>query len=350
MFMTNRKDYRQAHSKSSKPETKLMSNISTGEAEEKKAKELDAEKKKHLVSDCVAKYFNDISGYDVLSREEEVRLFNIMHGSNRAEAKKAKEKLILCNLKLVASISNRFKAKSMKPEDLFQEGVIGLMRAIEKYDASKGFKLSTYATWWIRQSVTRALADRESEIRMPVKFYEETHDYLKAQRDLVSEKGGIPTRRETVIRMLQRGGSEKPTEEQIERLLGRMTSAYTSRNMVPLDAPAGDDGVSEMMDFVASEDCLPDKVAEKDALADEIREVMHSLDPREEFVICARYGLPNTTGLYDGYEITKNMTLEEIAGIIGVTRERVRQLELMAIKSMQKGQYRERLRPFLSGI
>ena len=129
--MTNRKDYRQAHSKNSTPETKLMSNISTGESEEKKAKELDAEKKKHLVSDCVAKYFNDISGYDVLSKEEEVRLFNIMHGSNRAEAKKAKEKLILCNLKLVASISNRFKAKSMKPEDLFQEGVIGLMRAIE---------------------------------------------------------------------------------------------------------------------------------------------------------------------------------------------------------------------------
>lgn len=319
-----------------------------GDDNEENSEEMTDARKKRLMTDSIAKYFNDISGFDVLSREEEKRLFIEMHGDDKEKADAAREKLILYNLKLVASIAKHFRTSSMKPEDLLQEGTIGLMRAIEKYDVSKGFKLSTYATWWIRQSIARAVADKELAIRMPVKFYEEAYAIGKAEHDLSAEKRRMPTRREIAVYLLNREGIESPTEEQVKKKLQRMTDSYRNRNMVSLNAPAGsDDSGTEVIDFVTTGECEPKTTAVKDALADEIHEIMLSLNPREEFIIRARYGMPNTNGLYNNYEIKGKMTLDEIADVVGVTRERVRQIEIKTIKSMQSTSNKKRLRPFL---
>ncbi len=278
-------------------------------------------------SDPVKQYLREIGKYRVLkTKDEEVALAKrIAKGGQDGED--AKEELTNCNLKLVISIAKHYVNRGMQFLDLIQEGNIGLMKAVDKFDYTKGFKFSTYATWWIRQAITRALADQARTIRIPVHMVETINKITRTSRRLTQKL------------------NRDPTPEEISQALGGTLTPERIRDIqliamdpLSLEKPVGEEEDSHVGDFIEDKDNeSPLKYANTSLLKDKLNEVLTELTDREERVIRLRYGLD------DG----RNHTLEEVGKEFGVTRERIRQIEAKAIKKLRHPARSKQLRDYL---
>ena len=263
------------------------------------------------IDDPVKVYLKEIGRVPLLTPEEEIDLaLKIQAGG--PEGEKAKKRLSEANLRLVVSIAKRYVGRGMQFLDLIQEGNLGLIKAVEKFDHTKGFKFSTYATWWIRQAITRAIADQARTIRIPVHMVETINRMRQATNQLVYQNGHEPTPEELA----------KAMDMSVERVreIQRMAQEPAS-----LESPVGEEEDSSLGDFVADENAeAPGKAADRAMVAQQINLALKSLTPREEKVIRLRFGLD------DG----RPRTLEEVGRDFGVTRERVRQIEAKAIRKL----------------
>ncbi len=272
------------------------------------------------VTDPVRQYLRDIGKIPLLTALDEIEL------AKRAEKdeKKARDKLISANLRLVVSIAKKYVGRGMSLLDLIEEGNIGLMRAVDKYDWRRGYKFSTYATWWIRQAITRAIADQARTIRIPVHMVETINRFNRTQRRLMQELGREPTPDE-VAKVL--GIDETKAREIIK----------VSQEPTSLETPVGDEEDSHLGDFIADQGLQPDEQATRELLKIHLDEVLDSLSPREKRVLQLRFGLE------DG----KQRTLEEVGKEFGVTRERIRQIEAKAIRKLKHPTRAKKLRDYL---
>ncbi len=254
-------------------------------------------------------YMKELGKYPLLTAEQEVEIAKrIAEGD-----KSAKDELFKANMRLVVSIARRYRSCGMALSDLIQEGNIGLMKAIDKFDYTKGFKFATYATWWIRQGITRAIADGMRTIRIPVHMTENINKLSRATRKLEQALGRAPTSEELAAEL------DLPVK-QVDSLL------KISQNTVSIDLPVGEDGDSRLADFLEDEKSkTPQEYAESGSLHEQLEEVLGTLSPREEMVLRLRYGF------IDG----KSHTLEEVGAAFGVTRERVRQIEIKALRKLR---------------
>lgn len=274
-----------------------------------KMEEDEIETENYALDDPVKVYLKEIGRVPLLSTDEEVQLaIKIGEGDE-----KAKKRLTEANLRLVVSIAKRYVGRGMHFLDLIQEGNVGLIKAVEKFDYTKGFKFSTYATWWIRQAITRAIADQARTIRIPVHMVETINRLKKIQSQLLHENGKEPS--EEVI-------AEK-MELPVERVREIMRVA---QEPVSMETPIGPEEDSRLMDFIRDEDALaPDEAALKTITNEDIDTVLKTLTPREEAVIRLRFGLK------DG----RCHTLEEVGLEFDVTRERIRQIEAKALRKLR---------------
>ena len=279
-----------------------------------------------IVNDPVKMYLKEIGRVKLLSGEEEIELAKkILLGDQDA-----KDELIKANLRLVVSIAKHYVGRGMQFLDLIQEGNLGLIKAVEKFDYTKGFKFSTYATWWIRQAITRAIADQARTIRIPVHMVETINKITRYQRALVQELGREPTAQEISDRM---DPSCRLSPEKIREI------QKIALDPVSLETPIGEEDDSHLGDFLEDKETeTPSQFTTKSLLKDELYEVMKDLTDREERVLRLRYGLD------DG----RPRTLEEVGKEFGVTRERIRQIEAKAIRKLRHptrakrfGDYRE---------
>lgn len=272
------------------------------------------------VTDPVRQYLRDIGKVPLLNATQEVEL------AKRAEKdeEKAKHQLISANLRLVVSIAKKYVGRGMSLLDLIEEGNIGLMRAVEKYDWRRGYKFSTYATWWIRQAITRAIADQARTIRIPVHMVETINRFNRTQRRLMQELGREPSPEE-VAEVL---GIDPTKAREIIKVSQEPTSLAT---------PVGDEDDSQLGDFIPDEKSNPEGSATLELLKDQLDEVLDSLSPREKRVLQLRFGLE------DG----KQRTLEEVGKEFGVTRERIRQIEAKAIRKLKHPTRAKKLRDYL---
>ena len=279
--------------------------------------ELDAENLDEDISnidsisldDPVKVYLKEIGRVPLLSGNEEIDLaLRICDGDVSA-----KKRLTEANLRLVVSIAKKYVGRGMHFLDLIQEGNVGLIKAVEKFDHTKGFKFSTYATWWIRQAITRAIADQARTIRIPVHMVETINRLKKVQSQLLHENGQEPTEEVIAERM----------ELSVERVREIMRVA---QEPVSMETPIGPEEDSRLMDFIRDEDAMaPDEAALKTITNEDIDSVLHTLTPREESVIRLRFGLQ------DG----RCHTLEEVGSEFNVTRERIRQIEAKALRKLR---------------
>lgn len=262
-----------------------------------------------MVDDPVKVYLKDIGRVPLLTPEEEIELA-IRIADNDEEAKK---RLTEANLRLVVSIAKRYVGRGMQFLDLIQEGNLGLIKAVDKFDYSKGFKFSTYATWWIRQAITRAIADQGRTIRIPVHMVETINRVKKASSVLLHRNGHEATAEEIAQEL-------NFTVERVREIL------RVSQEPVSLETPIGEEEDSHLGDFIPDEDALsPDEAAARVLRHEKIEEVLKTLNPREAKVITLRFGLDNG----------KPMTLEEVGNEFDVTRERIRQIEAKAIRKIR---------------
>ena len=274
------------------------------------------------LSDPVRMYLKEIGKIDLLSAEEEQEIGKRMSEGDEA----AKKRMIEANLRLVVSIAKRYVGRGMHLLDLIQEGNIGLLKAVDKFDYSKGYKFSTYATWWIRQSITRAVADQARTIRVPVHMVETINKVAKASRSLVQELGREPNVREISERI---GISEEKVSEVMK----------IAQEPVSLETPVGEEDDSHLGDFIPDSDAKePAESASYNMLRQQLNEVMETLTPRECKVLRLRFGLE------DG----RPHTLEEVGKEFDVTRERVRQIESKALRKLRHPSRSRILKDFLN--
>ena len=272
------------------------------------------------VTDPVRQYLRDIGKIPLLTAAEEIEL------AKKAEKgeKKSRNRLISANLRLVVSIAKKYVGRGMSLLDLIEEGNIGLMRAVDKYDWRRGYKFSTYATWWIRQAITRAIADQARTIRIPVHMVETINRFNRTQRRLMQELGREPNPEEVAAVM----GVDPAKAREIVKVSQEPTS---------LETPVGDEEDSHLGDFIADQGLQPDEQATRELLKIHLDEVLDSLSPREKRVLQLRFGLE------DG----KQRTLEEVGREFGVTRERIRQIEAKAIRKLKHPTRAKKLRDYL---
>jgi RNA polymerase primary sigma factor len=276
-----------------------------------------------ISSDSIQMYLREIGKIPLLKTEEEVSLAKRKERGDKA----AERKLIEANLRLVVSIAKKFVGKSLSLLDLIQEGNIGLFRAVKKFDHRKGYKFSTYATWWIRQAITRALADQSRTIRIPVHMVETINRFQQVRRRLLQDLGRDPTVEELAAEM----------GEEVEKIQHIMK---ISQDMVSLEVPVGDEGEDEtqLADFIQDvKNVSPDRAAGLQILRDYVKDAIKDLVPREQKILEMRFGLN------DGV----THTLEEVGQEFGVTRERIRQIEAKALERIQQSDVVQKLRDYI---
>ena len=283
--------------------------------------ELKKMQEQYSVDDPVRMYLKDIGRISLLSADDEkIYATRMKNGDDNA-----KNKIVEANLRLVVSIAKKHVGKGMAFLDLIQEGNLGLMKAVDKFDYSKGFKFSTYATWWIRQAITRAIADQARTVRIPVHMVETIHKVSRVSRNLLQELGREPTPEEIAVAIGM-------TPDKV-----RDTMKY-ALEPVSLETPIGEEEDSHLGDFIPDEDSpAPSDAASYTLLKEQLNEVLHTLTPREEQVLKLRFGL------IDG----KTRTLEEVGKEFDITRERIRQIEAKALRKLRHPSRSKRLRDYL---
>ena len=273
------------------------------------------------VDDPVRMYLKEIGKVPLLSAEEEIEIAKRMEEGDE----EAKKKLTESNLRLVVSIAKRYVGRGMLFLDLIQEGNLGLIKAVEKFDYTKGYKFSTYATWWIRQAITRAIADQARTIRIPVHMVETINKVIRVSRQLLQQLGHDPSPEEISAEM------GMPVDKVREIL-------KIAQEPVSLETPIGEEEDSHLGDFIEDETSpAPAEVASYTLLKEQLNEVLHTLTPREEQVLKLRFGLD------DG----RTRTLEEVGKVFNITRERIRQIEAKALRKLRHPSRSKRLKDYL---
>ncbi len=276
------------------------------------------------INDPVRMYLKEIGRVPLLGADDEVELAKKIERGG-AEAEEAKKRLAEANLRLVVSIAKRYVGRGMLFLDLIQEGNMGLLKAVEKFDHMKGFKFSTYATWWIRQAITRAIADQARTIRIPVHMVETINKLIRVSRQLLQELGREPTPEEIAEQM----------ELSVDKVREIMKIA---QEPVSLETPIGEEDDSHLGDFIEDQEALaPADAAAYELLKEQLEDVLDTLTEREENVLRLRFGLD------DG----RTRTLEEVGKVFGVTRERIRQIEAKALRKLRHPSRSKRLKDFL---
>jgi RNA polymerase primary sigma factor len=276
------------------------------------------------INDPVRMYLKEIGRVPLLGADDEVELAKKIENGG-AEAEEAKKRLAEANLRLVVSIAKRYVGRGMLFLDLIQEGNMGLLKAVEKFDHMKGFKFSTYATWWIRQAITRAIADQARTIRIPVHMVETINKLIRVSRQLLQELGREPTPEEIAEQM----------ELSVDKVREIMKIA---QEPVSLETPIGEEDDSHLGDFIEDQEALaPADAAAYELLKEQLEDVLDTLTEREENVLRLRFGLD------DG----RTRTLEEVGKVFGVTRERIRQIEAKALRKLRHPSRSKRLKDFL---
>ncbi|NLX90703.1 MAG: RNA polymerase sigma factor RpoD [Firmicutes bacterium] len=273
------------------------------------------------INDPVRMYLKEIGKIPLLTPEEEIDLAKRMEDGNE----EAKRRLAEANLRLVVSIAKKYVGRGMLFLDLIQEGNLGLIKAVEKFNYRKGFKFSTYATWWIRQAITRAIADQARTIRIPVHMVETINKLIRVSRQLVQELGREPTPEEIALEM----------DISVERVREILKIA---QEPVSLETPIGEEDDSHLGDFIEDHEVLaPADAAAFELLREQLEDVLDTLTPREQKVLRLRFGLD------DG----RTRTLEEVGQVFGVTRERIRQIEAKALRKLRHPMRSKRLKDYL---
>jgi RNA polymerase primary sigma factor len=287
--------------------------------------EVEQEKESRLPKatgeDPVQFYLRSIGKIKLLNKQEEIDLARkIAKGDTLA-----KKRLVQANLRLVVSVAKKYQGRGLPFLDLIQEGNVGLIRAAEKFDSERGYKFSTYATWWIRQGITRALADKSRTIRVPVHMVETINALRKATRKLAQELGRRPNLDELACEM-------KVTVSKIKEILS------ANRLPVSLDTPYGEDADNSLAELIEDiSTSRPEDTTEANLMSDNIRNILSMLTPRERDILVLRFGLN------DG----KPKTLEQVGRLVGITRERTRQIELKALRSLRQSKQSSGLRDYL---
>ena len=295
--------------------------ISVSMVDDKTSESFDKIVAEISVDDPVKVYLKDIGRVPLLGSDEETELAKRMIDGDE----QAKKRLSESNLRLVVSIAKRYVGRGMQFLDLIQEGNMGLMKAVEKFDYTKGFRFSTYATWWIRQAITRAIADQARTIRLPVHMVETINKLTRATRMLVQRFGRDPTDAEIAEKM-------KISEERVREI------RRIALDPVSLETPGGEEDDSHIGDFIMDEKTLtPQEAAAFAILKEQLISILDTLTPREEMVIRMRYGLD------DGHP----RTLEEVGKAFGVTRERIRQIEAKALRKLRHPSRSRKLRDYV---
>ncbi len=273
------------------------------------------------IDDPVRMYLKEIGQYPLLTTERELELAQKMSEGSKV----AKDELVTANLRLVVSIAKRYVSKGMFFLDLIQEGNLGLMKAVDKFDYTKGYKFSTYATWWIRQAITRAIADQARTIRIPVHMVETIHKVSKTQRQLLQDLGREPMAEEIAEEL-------NMSPDKVREIM------KIAQDPVSLETPIGEEEDSHLGDFIPDDDSpAPADAAFNTMLREQLNEVLNTLTPREAQVLRLRFGLE------DG----RTRTLEEVGKVFNITRERIRQIEAKALRKLRHPSRSKRLKDYL---
>jgi len=300
-----------------KPQQRISQHVATEVTEDTKAE---------TRKDSVSIYLREIGRYPLLSAAEEKSLGSQLKNGCHDEAQKARRHLIEANLRLVVSIAKKYVGYGLSLMDLIQEGNLGLMRAANKFDYTRGNKFSTYATWWIRQAITRAISDQARTIRIPVHLLEKLNHLHRVSYHLAQEYGREPTTEELA-------GEAGISTERLRLMI------KTTRWPISLETPVGDNNENRILsDFIADKSITPtDELVAEEMLKDEIADILTHLSPKERRVIELRFGLGNTY----------NHTLDEVGQEFGLTRERVRQIEKQALAKLRHSKYSRHLSEYL---
>lgn len=292
-----------------------------GNVDEEEVAEVNDDYIKDIADDSVRLYLREIGKIPLLTGEQEVALAKRIEQGDKA----AKDAMAEANMRLVVSIAKKYIGRGLDLLDLIQEGNTGLLRAVEKFDYTKGYKFSTYATWWIRQAITRAIADQARTIRIPVHMVETINKLIRTQRRLVQELGREPLPEEIAAEM-------EMDVDKVNHIL------KIKQDIVSLEAPVGEEEDSMLGDFIADEDSLtPEEAATHQLLKEHVNAVLALLTPREQKILRMRFGLE------DG----RSHTLEEVGQEFGVTRERIRQIEAKALAKLRKHRESKKLKDYL---